>query len=155
MHTLVILLVVAALAYFLFLKPKTSIVGTYTIRGPQGQQFWYFGPDKTIRIFSRPSTIRGAEVLENPSTATYDASGSSIRVKMSGDTAPIVGHPELKGKLIVFRAANSRQQGLLKLSDKLLAPKQMAEALDTQSISGVITTEQLNALIEAARPFMQ
>ena len=150
MHTVVILLVVAALAYFLFMKPKTSIVGTYTIRGPGGVAFYYFAPDKTIPIFMQDED----RVYKQSGSATYAVSGSNVTLQMSPDSLPIAGRLELNGKLIV--GGDGRQkQGMLKISDKMLYPKQMTELVDTGAAEGIISGDQLLALDRASRPFLQ
>ena len=154
MNTIIILLVVATLAYFLFLKPKTSIVGTWLIQD-FGTGFWYFAPDKTMRFFSMERDMLGRAVFsENPSTATYTVSGSNVVVQMSADSLPITYRLELNGKLLV--SGNKVQKsGLFKISDNLLAPKQMAEFIDTSAIAGIITQDQLAALDKASRPLLQ
>ena len=158
MHTLVILLAVAALAYFLFLKPKkpkTSIVGTWASRGPGVIGFTYFAPDKTMRFFSSErDRFNMAVIEENTSTATYTASGTNVVVQMSPDSLPIAGRLELNGKLIV-EGNGSQKQGLLKISDKLLEPKQMAQFVDTGAIAGIITNDQFRAIDQASRPLLQ
>ena len=164
MNTIIILVCIATLAYFLFLKPKTSIVGTWAIRGPSGLSFWYFAPDKTIRFFSDQ---RDNVFSENPSTANYTVSGSQVHILMSPDSLPLTGRLELNGKFIVGRDRDNRsnplafidegreKQGMLKISDNLLAPKQMAELVYTGAIAGIITNDQLVALDRAARPLLQ
>ncbi len=147
MHTIIILLVVAALAYFLFLKPKSGVTGTYFLR--QGA-FVYYGPDNTVRTFVRGPDMVFVERMPNSS---YLVSGSSIRVKSPLTNETLVGHPELNGKLIVF-TKQAGKEGHMKISDKLLAPKQMAELIDTGAIAGVITRDETAALDGASRPLL-
>ena len=131
---------------------KTSIVGTWAIRGPGGISFWYFAPDKTMRFFSSGrDRLNMAVIEENTSSATYTASGTNVVVQMSPDSLPIAGRLELNDKLIVG-GNGSPEQGLLKISDKLLEPNQMAQFVNTGAIAGNITNDQFRGNVDEMPP---